>query len=374
MSGISARLLAQFSIVALVIVSPMLKLHALDAPKAETPKPGEPTDPKARKTYQTAIEWLKVGRRDEAIDVFRKAARQDGHCTECLQRAYTLATAIGKYKDAEDIAREWLSLAASDRDRAVAHYRIAIALQQQGIKDKKDKCFDESCTELKSALDLEPRLTGIHYAMGVALAHMHQDDAARAEFTSFLAHDTSTMNVHERAQRYLDRVELARARMAPPFSVTTIDGKQISLDSLAGKVVLIDFWATWCGPCRQALPHIRDLARRFQEQPLVVISISLDKDEPKWKEFVAKNQMTWLQYRDGGFNGAVAKSFGVEAIPATFTIDADGVLEDQHVGDADIDGKLKKLVASASELARRKTQAPSLEPRPPEAAATTQDQ
>jgi len=155
--------------------------------------------------------------------------------------------------------------------------------------------------------------------------------------------------------------------MAPPFSITTIDGKQISLDSLAGKVVLIDFWATWCGPCREALPHIREIAHRFQEQPLVVISISLDKDEEKWKDFVAKNQMTWLQYRDGSFNGAIARSFGVNAIPATFTIDADGVLEDQHVGDANIEGKLKKLVASAAELARRKPAAPAIQERPTEA-------
>ena len=98
-------------------------------------------------------------------------------------------------------------------------------------------------------------------------------------------------------------------------------------------------------PCREALPHIREIAKQFEGQPFVVLSISLDKDEEKWKDFVAKNQMTWLQYRDGSFNGAIATSFGVNAIPATFTIDADGVLEDQHVGDADIEGKLKKLVA-----------------------------
>jgi hypothetical protein len=77
--------------------------------------------------------------------------------------------------------------------------------------------------------------------------------------------------------------------------------------------------------------------------------------------------MTWLQYRDGGFNGAVAKSFGVNAIPATFTIDGDGVLEDQHVGDANIDGKLKKLVLKANEFARRRPSTPSLEPRPSDA-------
>jgi thiol-disulfide isomerase/thioredoxin len=354
-------------VIAFTLLGSSWILGALDAQKTDAPKPGMPTDAKALKTYQAAIDWLKFGKRGEAIDSFRKAARQDGHCTECLRQAYSLATSVGQYKEAEDIGREWLLIAATDLERAAAHYRIALALQQQGISDRKNKCFDESCDEFKTALQLEPKLTAIHYAMGVSLAHMRQDDAARAEFSTFLSSDTVTLNVHERAQRYLDRIDLARARMAPPFSITTIDGQHISLDSLAGKVVLVDFWATWCGPCREALPHIRDIAHRFQEQPLVVISISLDKDEDKWREFVAKNQMTWLQYRDGGFNGAIAKSFGVNAIPATFTIDADGVLEDQHVGDADIEGKLKKLVANAGELARRKPSTPSLEPRPSDA-------
>jgi thiol-disulfide isomerase/thioredoxin len=165
--------------------------------------------------------------------------------------------------------------------------------------------------------------------------------------------------MHERAQRYADRVELARSRMAPPFAATTIDGQQISLDSFAGKVVLIDFWATWCGPCREALPHMKQIAQRFQGQPLVIISVSLDQDEGKWKDFVAKNQMTWLQARDGGFTGPISREFEVDAIPATFTIDADGVLEDQHVGDADIEGKLKKLIARAQDAANRKSAAPA---------------
>ncbi|MGD0546271.1 MAG: TlpA disulfide reductase family protein [Terracidiphilus sp.] len=146
--------------------------------------------------------------------------------------------------------------------------------------------------------------------------------------------------------------------MAPPFSLTALDGQRISMDGLAGKVVLIDFWATWCGPCREALPHIKQIARKFDGQPLVVLSISQDTDQAKWKEFVAKNGMTWLQYCDGGFPGRLAKQFSVNAIPATFTIDADGVLEDQHVGDANIEGKLKKLVARAAQAASSK---PALE-------------
>ena len=116
-----------------------------------------------------------------------------------------------------------------------------------------------------------------------------------------------------------------------------------------GKVVLLDFWATWCGPCREALPHMLDIAKKFQDQPLVILSVSLDDNEDKWKEFVAKNRMTWLQYRDGGFTGPISTLFDVRAIPQTFTIDADGVLQDEKIGDAS-EGKLKKLLARAREL------------------------
>lgn len=132
--------------------------------------------------------------------------------------------------------------------------------------------------------------------------------------------------------------------------MTTKDGQHISLDDLKGKAVLIDFWATWCEPCREALPHMREIVKKFEGQPLVVLSVSLDDDEQKWKDFMTKNEMVWLQYRDGGFKGPIATLFGVRAIPQTFTIDSDGVLQDQHIGDASIEGKLKKLVARAREL------------------------
>lgn len=138
--------------------------------------------------------------------------------------------------------------------------------------------------------------------------------------------------------------------MAPAFAITTLDGQRVTLDDLNGKVVLLDFWATWCGPCREALPHMRSIAKNFQGQPLVILSVSLDDDEKRWRDFIVKNEMTWLQYRDGGFNGPIAKMFSVNAIPHTFTIDADGVLQDEHIGDASIEGKLKKLVSRAKEL------------------------
>jgi hypothetical protein len=82
----------------------------------------------------------------------------------------------------------------------------------------------------------------------------------------------------------------------------------------------------------------------------VIISISVDTDQKKWKDFVGKNEMTWAQYFDGGFAGPVARIFDVHSIPHTFTIEADGVLQDEQIGDGSIDGKLKKLIARAREM------------------------
>jgi thiol-disulfide isomerase/thioredoxin len=326
---------------------------------AETPapqtKPGEPTDPKATKTYNSAIDWEKHGYASAAIDSYITANKQDGgHCTACLSRALALADRSGNFKEAVEVLRLWLPLEQTDKERAYIHYRLASFIERQGIAEKNDKRFNESRDELTAALQLDPTLTAAHFGLGKALAHLHQDDAARAEFKTFLDQDKENPDLHARVQRYVERVELARATMAPPFQINTIDGQHVTMDSLAGKVVLIDFWATWCGPCRQALPHMQSIVKRFSGQPFVAISISLDSDDGKWKTFVAKNDMTWLQARDGGFNGRIAQLFAVRAIPATFSIDADGVLEDQNVGDADIEGKLKKMVARAVEVANQK--------------------
>jgi Thioredoxin-like len=79
----------------------------------------------------------------------------------------------------------------------------------------------------------------------------------------------------------------------------------------------------------------------------VILSVSLDDDEDKWRAFVKANGMTWMQTNAGGWDGALPKLFDVKAIPHTFTIDADGVMQDEEIGDANIEGRLKKLIDHA---------------------------
>ena len=233
---------------------------------------------------------------------------------------------------------------------ALAHYGFGVVLIDEGVIRSKDEAFARAHDEMTKALAAFANFPDAILADGRTLAHLKQDDAAKARFEQYVKMRPEGDPDRQRALRYISDPELARARMAPPFAITTADGQHISLDDLKGRIVLMDFWATWCEPCREALPHVREIARKFQGQPLLVLSVSLDSDEKKWKEFTAKNEMTWPQYRDGGFTGPVARLFGVEAIPHTFTIDADGVLQDEHIGDASIEGKLKKLVARAREV------------------------
>jgi len=306
-----------------------------------------PTDPKAQKSFAEAQDLLKRHQTAWALEGFKKAAKQDGHCIACDQQIINLGLELEDYKAAMSAGQQVITLVHTPKDVAAAHYLFGAALLRAGSAKHKTDLLNQAQQEYKAALDADPALKQAIFGEAMVLAWLNQDDAARARFADYVKAANPGNIDYKRAQRYGDRPELVRARMAPAFTVKTIEGKEVSFDDLAGKVVLIDFWATWCGPCREALPHVKEIAHKFAGQPLVVMSISLDTDDAKWRDFVIKNEMTWVQTRDNGFEGKVATMFGVHAIPATFTIDADGVLQDQHVGDAAIEGKLKKLIARA---------------------------
>jgi len=310
-----------------------------------------PTDEKAQKTYKEALKSLREHDGESAFNNFKKADKQDGgHCLSCQKQMVRLGVEREDWKTAELAATEMIAEANDERTQAVAHEQFGYVLINEGFRKHKDELYARAHDEFSKALAAHAHFPDALFWDGKALAQLHQDDAAKSRFEKFVEFYSPTDPDRQRAQRFVSRIDLARARMAPAFAVTTLDGSHITMDDLEGKVVLLDFWATWCGPCREALPHIQKVAKKFQGQPLVILSISLDKDENAWKTYVAKNEMTWPQYRDGYFEGPIARMFEVHAIPHTFTIDADGVLQEEHIGDASIEGKLNKLLVRAREL------------------------
>ena len=115
---------------------------------------------------------------------------------------------------------------------------------------------------------------------------------------------------------------------APDFSGNNLEGETVALASYKGKVVLLDFWATWCGPCIAELPNVLETYAKYHDQGLQIIGISLDDDRDAMVQFLAEHEtMTWAQIFDGkGWGSEVGALYGVEAIPFTLLLGKDGVI------------------------------------------------
>jgi Peroxiredoxin len=140
------------------------------------------------------------------------------------------------------------------------------------------------------------------------------------------------------------RASLAKGAAFPDFDVKDTEGNPLSLAKYKGKVVLIDFWATWCGPCVAELPHVLEAYEKHHKNGFEIIGISLDSSKTKLDTFVKDKKMTWPQYFDGkGWENELAQKYGINSIPATYLIDREGkIIATDLRGDA-----LEKAVAEA---------------------------
>src|SRR5262249_7942732 len=156
-----------------------------------------------------------------------------------------------EWKTAEKAASEMVAEAGDARTSALARFQLASVLMAEGFQQKNGEAFfrrahDELTKSLEQAAEAKATFADAYFMDGKVLAQLHKDDQAKERFQQYVTLKANN-NVNKlRAQRYLSNIELARARMAPAFEVTTMDGRQVSMDELQGKVVLLDFWATWC--------------------------------------------------------------------------------------------------------------------------------
>jgi thiol-disulfide isomerase/thioredoxin len=137
------------------------------------------------------------------------------------------------------------------------------------------------------------------------------------------------------------------ARVGKPLDlkVTAVDGRKVDLAELKGKVVLIDFWATWCGPCVAEVPNVVAAYEKLNPKGFEIIGISFDEDEDALKGFTKKKKMPWVQFFDGqGWKNKFGREFGINSVPTMWLLDKQGNLRDLEAR-ANLTDKVEKLLA-----------------------------
>jgi peroxiredoxin len=130
----------------------------------------------------------------------------------------------------------------------------------------------------------------------------------------------------------------------PDFSEKDLDGKPLSIADYKGKVLLVDFWATWCGPCRAELPNVKKVYDAYHAKGFDVLGISLDSDEEKLKSFLKENEMPWRQYFDGQGDKKISRKYGITRIPTTFLLDGNGKIIEKDLRGEKLEEAVEKAI------------------------------
>jgi peroxiredoxin len=192
------------------------------------------------------------------------------------------------------------------------------------------------------------------FMMAQALAISGNMELAKAKLAGLVAlaetgksaQDKEVGKASKQLLAQLDRENAVQAGAKPPaFTAKDLSGQSHSPAQYRGKVVLIDFWATWCGPCLAELPAVKAVYEKYRDRGFVVLGVNLDEERGAVERFVKAQGLAWPQLFDGkGWKNEIAQSYGVTAIPRAILVDREGVIRHASIRGSELDGAVAELI------------------------------
>ncbi|MFY9610726.1 MAG: redoxin domain-containing protein [Blastocatellia bacterium] len=305
--------------------------------------PAMETSEEFKQTFKRATE---LARRDPeaAIDEFKKAATLRGDkCPECHQSIAQIYFRFGEYKNAAAAFQKAVDLKPSNEADLYNALGVSLFL----LKEK--KTYDEAVVALSRAVDLSKgKLSKAYFNLGCALIKAGREAEGVAALKTYLEREPSTPDADD-ARRMVANPKLAGESFARGFKVKSTAGDELSLDKLRGKIVLLDFWAVWCGPCRVEMPQVKKIWKKYSADQFVIIGVNLDSNRGAFDAYVKQEGLTWPQYYDGlHWGNKLARLYGVTAIPHTVLIDREGIIRGVGLRGGGLSSKIGELLKKSS--------------------------
>ena len=290
---------------------------------------------------------INEGAYDQAIMTFKRAAQMSEEpCAPCERGMARAHLGAQRFPEAVQHMRTTIELEGGTRSE-VDTILLARALMRTPGDELRPKRIGELISLLTPLAEKDD--IGAMTLLADTFGRGSQDELAQQWAKKALALDPPD-HFRWRLEMLRDRPYCGRERCLPNVQLTQLDQSTIESDSWVGRVVVLDFWATWCTPCIDSLPDLERLKARFEEQPFELVSISVDSDRAALDRVLDKHQLDWTQTWDPE-GGLSRRRFGVQQFPTYLIVDQRGVIRTRFVG---FTPNLEQRLAS--EVARLLTQ------------------